>query len=116
MKGFTRVLRRLGALTSTDYSAYLLDTRARLTDVFNKYEEKFVFVRLKRPNPPTLSGKSNCNSLANQLGIHIILAKQEKWAYNSLANQLGKNRNLAKLTSPRAYMHARIVVAIVVSL
>jgi hypothetical protein len=60
--------------------------------------------------------KSNSNSLANQLGIHIILAKQEKLASNSLANQLGKNRNLAKLTSPRAYMRARIVVAIVVSL
>jgi hypothetical protein len=60
--------------------------------------------------------KSNSNSLANQLGIHIILAKQEKLASNSLANQLGKNRNLAKLTSPRAYMLARIVVAFVVSL
>jgi hypothetical protein len=59
---------------------------------------------------------SNSNSLANQLGIHIILAKQEKLASNSLTNQLGKNRNLAKLTSPRAYMRARIVVAIVVSL
>jgi hypothetical protein len=57
MKGFTKVLRRLSALTSTDYSAYLLGTRARLTDVFNKYEEKFGSVRLKRPNPPTLSGK-----------------------------------------------------------
>jgi hypothetical protein len=43
--------------------------------------------------------KSNSNSLANQLGIHIILAKQEKLASNSVANQLGKNRNLAKLTS-----------------
>jgi hypothetical protein len=60
--------------------------------------------------------KSNSNSLANQLGIHIILAKQEKLASNSLANQLGKNRNLEKLTSPRADMRARIVVAIVVSL
>jgi hypothetical protein len=59
---------------------------------------------------------SNSNSLVNQLGIHIILAKQEKLASNSLSNQLGKNRNLAKLTSPRAYMRARIVVAIVVSL
>jgi hypothetical protein len=48
--------------------------------------------------------------LANQLVIHIILAKQEKLASNSLANQLGKNINLAKLTS------RRIVVAIVVSL
>jgi hypothetical protein len=42
--------------------------------------------------------------------------KTKKLASNSLANQLGKNRNLAKLTSPRAYMRARIVVAIVVSL
>jgi hypothetical protein len=59
---------------------------------------------------------SNFNSLANQLCIYIILAKQEKLASNSLANQISKNRNLAKLTSPRAYMRARIVVAIVVSL
>jgi hypothetical protein len=50
--------------------------------------------------------------LANQLGIHLILAKQEKLASNSLANQLGKNRNLTKLTSSRAYMRAQIVVAI----
>jgi hypothetical protein len=50
--------------------------------------------------------------LANQFGIYLILAKREKLASNSLTNQLGKNRNLAKLTSPRAYMHARIVVAI----
>jgi hypothetical protein len=54
--------------------------------------------------------------MANQIGIHIILEKQEKIVSNSLANQLGKNRNLAKLTSPSAYMRARIVVAIVVSL
>jgi hypothetical protein len=50
--------------------------------------------------------------LANQFGIYLILAKREKLASNSLANQLGKNRNLAKLTSPRAFMRARIVVAI----
>jgi hypothetical protein len=60
--------------------------------------------------------KSNSNSLENQLGIHLILTKQEKLASNSLAYQLGKNRNLAKLTSPHAYMHAQIVVAIDVSL
>jgi hypothetical protein len=59
--------------------------------------------------------KSNSNSLANQLGIHLLLAKQEKLASNSLANQLGKNRNLAKFTSPRAYMRTWIVVAISVS-
>jgi hypothetical protein len=64
----------------------------------------------------SISNSSNSNSFANQLGIHLILAKQEKMVSNSLANQLGKNRNLAKLTSPRVYMRARIVVAIGVSL
>jgi hypothetical protein len=59
---------------------------------------------------------SNSSSLANQLDIHLILAKQEKIACNSLTNKLGKNRNLAKLTSPRTYMRVWIVVAIVVSL
>jgi hypothetical protein len=54
--------------------------------------------------------------LANQLGIYVILAQQEKLGSNSLTNQLVKNRNMAKLTSPRAYMRPRIVVAIVVSL
>jgi hypothetical protein len=58
----------------------------------------------------------NSNNLANQLGIHLILAKQEKIVSNGLANQLGKNRNLAKLTSLHAYMPAPIVVAIGVSL
>ena len=58
MKGFTRVLRRLGNLTSTDYSAYLVGTRARLADVYNKYDEKYGAVRLRRTDPPVLSGKS----------------------------------------------------------
>jgi len=58
MKGLTRVLRRLGSKTSTDYSAYLVGTQARLTDVYNKYDEKFGVVRLRRTNPPVLSGKS----------------------------------------------------------
>ena len=57
MKGFIRVLRRLGTLTSTDYSAYQVGTRARLTDVYNKYEEKYGGVRLRRTAPPNLSGK-----------------------------------------------------------
>jgi hypothetical protein len=39
--------------------------------------------------------KSNFNNLSNQLGVHLILAKQEKLASNRLTNQLGKNRNLA---------------------
>jgi hypothetical protein len=33
---------------------------------------------------------SNSNNLANQLGIYLILAKQENLASSSLTNQLGK--------------------------
>jgi hypothetical protein len=50
--------------------------------------------------------KSKSSNLANQLGIHLILPKREKSTSNILTNQLGKNRNLAKLTSPRVYAHA----------
>jgi hypothetical protein len=57
MKGFSRVLRRLMNLTSTDYAAYEVTARARLTDVYNKYEEKYGSVRLTRVVPPNLSGK-----------------------------------------------------------
>jgi len=57
MKGFAKVLRKLMNLTSTDYSAYQVGTRARLTDVFNKYEEKYGAVRLRRTVPQNLSGK-----------------------------------------------------------
>jgi hypothetical protein len=57
MKGFSRVLRKLMNLTSTDYVAYHVTTRARLNDVYNKYEEKYGSIRLNRDVPPNLSGK-----------------------------------------------------------
>ena len=58
MKGFLRVLRRLQNLTDTKYTTYQLAVRARLTDVYNKYEAKYGAVRLRRPDvPPNLSGK-----------------------------------------------------------
>jgi hypothetical protein len=44
--------------------------------------------------------------------IYCVIRKKK----NSLANQLSKNRDLTKLTSPRAYMRTRIVVAIGVSM
>ena len=52
------MLRRLGNLTNTDYSAYLVGTRVRFADVYNKYDEKYGAVRLRRTYPPVLSGKS----------------------------------------------------------
>jgi hypothetical protein len=57
MKGFSRVLRKLGSLTNTDYTVYRVGTRARFTDVYNKYEEKYGAVRLRRIVPPNLSRK-----------------------------------------------------------
>jgi hypothetical protein len=65
---------------------------------------------------PTGAIKRNSDSLTNQLDIHLILVKQENWSQTVWQNQLGKNRNLAKLTSPRVYMRALIVVTIDVSL
>jgi hypothetical protein len=62
MKGFTRVLRRLSYLTDAIYAAYLVTTRARLIDVYNKYEEKCGGVRLRRSDPPILSGKKRSAS------------------------------------------------------
>jgi hypothetical protein len=58
MKGFLRVLRRLGNLTDSEYNTYQLSARARLTDVYNKYKAKYGDARLRRPVvPPNLSGK-----------------------------------------------------------
>jgi hypothetical protein len=55
MKGFSRVLRRFGSLTNTNCTVYQVGTRARLTDVYNKYEEKYRVVRLRRNVPHNLS-------------------------------------------------------------
>jgi hypothetical protein len=44
-------------LTSTYYNTYQVGTRARLTDVYNKYEEKYGDVRLRRTVPQPRSGK-----------------------------------------------------------
>jgi hypothetical protein len=60
--------------------------------------------------------ESNSNSLANQLGIHLILAKREKLPSNSLANQPGKNRNMAKTHLPTRIYARAYRVAIGVSL
>ena len=57
MKGFAKVLRKLMILTNTDYNTYQVGTRVRLTDVYNKYEEKYGDVRLRRTVPQPLSSK-----------------------------------------------------------
>jgi hypothetical protein len=40
-----------------------------------------------------MASKSNSNSLANQLSIHLILAKQEKWASIVWQTNLAKIEN-----------------------
>jgi hypothetical protein len=58
MKGFLRVLRRMCNLTDIEYTSYQLGVRARLTDVYNKYEANYGVVRLRSFDvPPNLSGK-----------------------------------------------------------
>jgi hypothetical protein len=57
INGFGRVLRKLMNLTSTNYNAYQVSTRARLTEVYDKYEEKYGSVRLRRAGPTNLYGR-----------------------------------------------------------
>jgi hypothetical protein len=73
MKGFSKVLRKLMNLTSTDYSAYQVGTRARLTDVYNKYEEKYGAVRLRRTVPQNLSGKKGLPGMKYMMMILVLL-------------------------------------------
>ena len=67
------MLRRLGNLTGTDYTAYLLGTRARLTDVYNKYEEKYGAVRLRRTVTPNLSGKKRSVGMKFMMKLMMML-------------------------------------------
>ncbi|WVZ88406.1 hypothetical protein U9M48_034932 [Paspalum notatum var. saurae] len=50
MRGFNNVLCLLFGLTGRDYSAYLTTVRAKLSDLFKKYDDKFGAVRLQRPS------------------------------------------------------------------
>jgi hypothetical protein len=57
IKGFTKVLRKLSSLFNTDYTNKLVDTRALLFRMYNRYDAMYGSVRLKRAVPPSLSGK-----------------------------------------------------------
>ena len=50
--------------------------------------------------------KSNYNNLVYELGIHLVLAKQEKLTSNRLAKQLGINGKLPSLPVPGANIRA----------
>ena len=97
MKGFTRVLRRLGNLTSTDYSAYLVSTKARLAGVYNKYDEKYGVVRLRRTDPPVLSGKSRSawDEIYDDDGVAVLGS-----------GILPGNPNMSRDTSATSLLHA----------
>ena len=99
MKGFSRVLRRLGSLTSTSYETYQLATRARLTDVYNKYEEKFGSVRLRRTVPPNLSGKKRS-------AWDEIYDDDEGDCSAGGIHPLSGTLNLSRHTSATALLHA----------
>jgi len=99
MNGFSRVLRRLGSLTSTSYETYQLATRARLTDVYNKYEEKFGSVRLRRTVPPNLSGKKRS-------AWDEIYDDDEGDCSAGGIHPLSGTLNLSRHTSATALLHA----------
>jgi hypothetical protein len=53
MRGFNNVLALMSQLTHSDYSGYLTSVRADLSDLFNKYDDKFGSVRLQRTSNAT---------------------------------------------------------------
>ena len=55
IKGFTSVLRLLSILI--DYSSYLTEVRAELSEIYKKYETKFGSMRVQRPTQPVTTGK-----------------------------------------------------------
>ncbi|XP_066322132.1 zinc finger BED domain-containing protein RICESLEEPER 4-like [Miscanthus floridulus] len=57
IKGFTKVLRKLHSLFNIDYTNKLLDTRALLFKMYNRYDVMYGSNRLKRVVPPSLFGK-----------------------------------------------------------
>uniref|UniRef100_A0A0A8ZD76 hAT-like transposase RNase-H fold domain-containing protein n=1 Tax=Arundo donax TaxID=35708 RepID=A0A0A8ZD76_ARUDO len=63
MKGFTNALQFLSQLTHIDYSTYLIEVHAELTNTFSKYESKFGEVRLQGPPPIASSGKKKNKGL-----------------------------------------------------
>jgi hypothetical protein len=74
-----------------------------------------VFVRIRSVFIPIRGGKSNSNNLANQLDIHLILAKPKNeppiiWQINLAKIKTWQN------SPPRAQYARADVVAIVVSL
>jgi hypothetical protein len=46
MRGFKNVLALMSQLTHSNYSSYLTFVSADLSDLFNKYDDKFGSVRL----------------------------------------------------------------------
>ena len=57
IKGFTSVLRLLSRFNDVDYSSYLTEVRAELSETYKKYETKFGSMRVQRPTQPVTTGK-----------------------------------------------------------
>jgi hypothetical protein len=53
MRGFNNVLALMSQLTHSDYSSYLTSVRAELSNLFNKYDDKFGSMRLQRTSNAT---------------------------------------------------------------
>ena len=49
LQGFTNVLELLGDATGLDYSTYYRIVKDKLYEVYEKYETKYMSVRLERP-------------------------------------------------------------------
>jgi hypothetical protein len=57
IRGFNNVVQIMSQILTSDYSTYLTEVRAALSDIFSKYESKFGAVRLQRTTPGSTAGK-----------------------------------------------------------
>jgi hypothetical protein len=118
MRGFNNVLARLSQLTHSDYSSYLTSVWVELNDFFNKYGDKFGFVKLYRPSNATLGegkskytwdlvfgGGADCIGTSSSMGLGVGLGAFSADSSYGLAAGSGLGPKLSTRTSSSVLLH-----------
>ena len=111
MRGFNNVLALMSQLTHSDYSGYLTSVRADLSDLFNKYDDKFGSVRLQRTSNATPGeGKSkyawDLVFGADGIGSSSSMALGAGLGAFGASSSSGMVPELSRRTSASALLHA----------
>ncbi|KAJ1288909.1 hypothetical protein BS78_02G124400 [Paspalum vaginatum] len=71
LRGFHNVVHLLSQLTGKNFSEYSTSVRTSLTDLFNKYDNKFGAVRTQRPPTSTPGEASNPPNVGSELSSYL---------------------------------------------